>query len=119
MYEKPVAFVRLARQTTIAELRTHCEALLAPYEVPIELHVHEMSEMGNAAYNQQLTSYQIDRSKFDRDLAEMNRRIGIEVDLGTRVLDDGPDAGIHLDPEKGHVVETSSGRIRCKYLIDA
>ena len=37
------------------------------------------------------------------------------------MVGEGDDVGasISLDPEKGHVVETSQGPIRCRYLVDA
>lgn len=79
-----------------------------------------MSEFGRSRYHR-LTARQIDRARFDTDLCTMNRAIGIDVRLGVEVLSRAPDGGapIALDRESGHVVHTSEGPIRCRWLIDA
>lgn len=83
-----------------------------------DLPVHEMSENGRDRYSILFNSHQLDRATFDRDVAEMNRGMGVEVLMGTAV--DGPPAeAIQIDREQGHVVQTTAGPIKCKYLIDA
>jgi flavin-dependent dehydrogenase len=85
-----------------------------------DLPVARMSEFGRSRYHR-LTARQIDRARFDTDLCVMNREIGIDVRLGVEVLKtdvDGDDA-IKLDRENGHIVHTSDGPIRCRWLVDA
>lgn len=83
------------------------------------LSLSEMSEFGRAWYHP-LTARQIDRAKFDRDLCEMNTRMGIDVRLGVRVLGSGTDLATHirLDGKRGHEVDTSDGTIKCSWLVD-
>lgn len=83
-----------------------------------DLPVHEMSEFGRE-HLLSMTARLIDRAQFDKDMVDMNREAGIEVLLGTRVLGRKGDSAIQIDAENGHLVETSAGTIRCKYLIDA
>ena len=83
-----------------------------------DLPIWEMSEFGVSGYHAQL-SYQIDRARFDRDLCDLNREIGIEVRLGVRVLSGRSQAGITIDRERGHRVETTAGTWRCRWLVDA
>jgi flavin-dependent dehydrogenase len=78
-----------------------------------DLSMSQMSEWGRAPYDGRLTSWQLDRAAFDRDLAEINRKSGVEVLLGTSA------SSIEIDRENGHRVETSAGPIRCRYLVDA
>lgn len=79
-----------------------------------------MSEFGRSQYHR-LTARQIDRARFDADLCEMNRAIGVDVRLGVEVLSRSANGGdpIELDREEGHVVHTSEGPIRCRWLVDA
>ena len=85
-----------------------------------DLPVAEMSEFGVNGYHPQL-SYQLDRAALDRDLVRMNRELGVEVRLGTRVSTrrGGDKPVIQIDREGGHIVETSEGAYRCRWLIDA
>ena len=85
-----------------------------------DLPVARMSEFGRSRYHR-LTARQIDRARFDTDLCAMNREIGIDVRLGVEVLSRIADGGdsIKLDRENGHLVQTSDGSIRCRWLIDA
>ncbi|EDM81235.1 FAD dependent oxidoreductase [Plesiocystis pacifica SIR-1] len=90
-----------------------------------DLSFDEMSEHGRRHYST-VVSFQLDRATFDRDMVEMNRELGIEVLLGCRVLHrNGTIApgtampGVRIDGEQGHVVETSQGTIRCRWLVDA
>lgn len=48
--------------------------------------LHEMSEIGSTGLPY-FPAFQIDRSRLEADLAEMNARTGIEMHLGTRVED--------------------------------
>lgn len=86
------------------------------------LKVAEMSEFGRA-HAHTLRASQLDRSKFDSDIVEMNRKLGIRVMLGTKVLGGRKQASlanhITIDREGGHRVETDKGWIRCKWLVDA
>lgn len=87
-----------------------------------DLPVHELSEIGWARYPATKQAWQIDRAVFDRDLCEINRRSGVEVLLGVSVGDGKASAAksaIQLDREQGHVVQTSAGTIRCRWLVDA
>lgn len=79
-----------------------------------------MSEFGRSRYHR-LTARQIDRARFDTDLCEMNRQMGIDVRLGVKVLPRDVEGGdsIQLDRENGHVVYTSDGPVRCRWLVDA
>jgi flavin-dependent dehydrogenase len=81
----------------------------------------EMSENGRESYDL-LGGMQLDRAKFDRDLCELNRRLGVEIHLGTKVLrhcSEGVAPAIELDRCNGHRVHTSGGTFRCHWLIDA
>jgi tetracycline 7-halogenase / FADH2 O2-dependent halogenase len=86
-----------------------------------DLTIPQMSECGQSTYAPLLTAWQLDRAAFDRDMAQMNRELGVDVRLGVRVLADrdGEEPAITLDGENGHVVRTSDGVIRCKWLVDA
>ncbi len=84
-----------------------------------DLPLHEMSEFGRSWYHP-LAARQIDRAKFDRDLCAMNREMGIEVMLDTKVLGSASTFSTHirLDGKLGHEVDTSAGTIRCKWVAD-
>ncbi|MEM6989581.1 MAG: hypothetical protein AAF721_03765 [Myxococcota bacterium] len=82
------------------------------------LSVPEMSEFGVNGYHGQL-SYQLDRATLDRDLCDLNREIGVDVFLGTRVLSRASDTPITIDRDAGHTVQTSAGTFRCRWLVDA
>ncbi len=81
-----------------------------------DLRVSEMSEFGRVGYHS-ITARQIDRSLFDAKLCEFNRASGVEVLLGTRVLEDAD--ALSLDGRGGHSVSTTAGAIRCRWLVDA
>ena len=83
-----------------------------------DLPIWRMSEFGVSGYHAQM-SYQIDRARFDPDLCELNRRIGVEVHLGVRVLSGRGRTGITLDRDGGHRVQTTAGTWRCRWLVDA
>ena len=85
-----------------------------------DLPVARMSEFGRSRYHR-LVARQIDRARFDTDLCAKNREIGIDVRLGVEVLSRNTDGGesIELDRENGHVVQTSEGPVRCRWLVDA
>jgi flavin-dependent dehydrogenase len=85
-----------------------------------DLPVARMSEFGRSRYHR-LAARQIDRARFDTDLCTMNREMGINVQLGVEVLSRAAEGGdaIKLDRTNGHVVQTSAGAIRCRWLIDA
>jgi flavin-dependent dehydrogenase len=86
-----------------------------------DLSMQEMSENGRTPYPR-IPAYQIDRSIFDEDLIRMNRELGIEIRLGSRMMGRAGDEledVVTLDKENGHVVRTSDGDIRCRWLIDA
>ena len=80
-----------------------------------DLPVARMSELGRSGYHP-LAARQIDRSIFDRELAERNRALGVEVLTGVSVP--GPDA-VTVDRDRGHRVRTSAGTFRCRWLVDA
>lgn len=87
------------------------------------LDVAEMSEHGRARYPGLNPGVQIDRASFDRDMARMNRELGVEVLLGTpaRLVRDDPDTPSSDTPNsaRSHRVDTPSGPIRCRHLVDA
>lgn len=80
-----------------------------------DLPLHEMSEFGRSDRHPHPARH-LDRVKFDTAMAEINRASGVDVRLGVSVPN--PD-GIVLDPDNGHLVQTSAGPIRCRYLVDA
>ncbi|MCX5746494.1 MAG: hypothetical protein NT062_28795 [Proteobacteria bacterium] len=84
-----------------------------------DLPLAKMSEFGRSWYHP-LTARQIDRAKFDRDLCEMNRKMGVEVLLDTKVLGGAKTFKDHirLDGKNGHEVDTSAGTIKCKWIVD-
>jgi flavin-dependent dehydrogenase len=79
--------------------------------------LHEMSEIGSASLPFH-PAFQIDRSRLETDLIEMNLRDGVHVHLGTRVTD------LELARDgRAHrfAVADDSGRreIECRWLVDA
>jgi len=82
-----------------------------------DLAMEELSEQGRSRYTSLNRGIQINRATFDRDLCEMNRRMGVDVFLGTRVeRADGPVFDISAE---GHTIHTSAGTFRARYLVDA
>lgn len=81
----------------------------------------ELSEQGRSRYTSLNRGIQVDRARFDRDLCEINRRSGVDVRLGVKVLQQRTDGseGMQLDAASGHEVMTSDGPIRCRHLVDA
>ncbi|ESQ09169.1 MAG: hypothetical protein N838_20780 [Thiohalocapsa sp. PB-PSB1] len=77
-----------------------------------DLPIERMSEAGRSWFHG-TPSHQLDRKRFDTDMCEMNRALGVDVRLGCKVK------GIELDVDHGHLVDTSQGRFRCTYLVDA
>ena len=77
-----------------------------------DLPLDKMSELGRRWYLP-IPSYQLDRKKFDQDLVDMNREMGIDVEMGTSVNE------IEIDRDKGHRINTSEGIYRCRWLVDA
>lgn len=76
----------------------------------------EMSEFGRSSYHPTGARH-LDRIKFDTGMAELNAALGVDVRLGVSVS--GGDDAIQIDREGGHLVQTSAGPIRCRWLIDA
>ncbi len=76
------------------------------------LSLEQMSEMGRG-WTDAIPAHQIDRKKFDEDIAKLNQKIGIQVLLGCDAKE------INLDKENGHKVLTSQGEFTCKWLVDA
>lgn len=76
------------------------------------LSMSELSEFGRSHYHN-LPARQVDRAVFDREMCEMNKALGVDVRLGLKVND------VEVSKEKGHVVKTSEGDFKCKWLIDA
>ncbi|WP_394821814.1 NAD(P)/FAD-dependent oxidoreductase [Pendulispora albinea] len=85
------------------------------------LPLEEMSEWGRARYTSVNTAFQLDRASFDRDILQMNRDMGVECHQGARVLSGQSDDLPHIviDRDEGHMVDTTVGTIRCKWLVDA
>jgi len=87
-----------------------------------DLPVERMSEIGGRRPHP-IPTYLIDRPVVEQALCEMNRDSGVRVLLGTEVLHCGPGESpaeaITLDGENGHVVCTTAGIVRCKWLVDA
>lgn len=85
------------------------------------LRMCELSEQGRSRYTTLNRGVQLDRATFDRDLCDINRRGGVDVRLGVRVVARRPDGtpGITLDPDGMHRVLTSDGDIACRHLVDA
>lgn len=77
-----------------------------------DLPLGEMSELGRRWYLP-IPSFQLDRKKFDQDLVDMNREMGITVEMGTSIKD------IEIDRDKGHRIHTSEGIYHCRWLVDA
>jgi flavin-dependent dehydrogenase len=77
-----------------------------------DLSLPQMSEMGRCWYHG-VPASQLDRKRFDEDLVAMNRAAGIDVRLGERVQ------GIEIDRMAGHLVQSSRGRYKCRWLVDA
>ncbi|MBR8843211.1 MULTISPECIES: NAD(P)/FAD-dependent oxidoreductase [Pseudoalteromonas] len=78
-----------------------------------DLSVEELSELGRSWYHG-IPAHQIDREKFDNDMVQFNRELGVDVVMGTTVNE------ISLDAQQGHTVVTSSGSTyTCRYLVDA
>jgi flavin-dependent dehydrogenase len=80
-----------------------------------DLPIESLSEQGRSHYTSLNRGVQLDRSRFDRDMCRMNQEIGVEVFLGCRVDSEG----VTLDAQTGHTVDTSQGRFKGRYLIDA
>jgi len=76
----------------------------------------QMSENGRSTLDL-LGGAQLDRSKFDRDLCEFNRSLGVDIYLGEKVSNSH--GAIELDGGKGHVVHTTDRTFRCRWLVDA
>jgi flavin-dependent dehydrogenase len=83
------------------------------------LPLESMSEIGRSRYTGTMTAWQIDRAAFDRDLARINRESGVDVRLGVQVAAPSGGRSIVIDGNQGHLVQTTAGTIRCRYLIDA
>lgn len=77
-----------------------------------DLSIAEMSEMGRTWYHG-TPAHQLDRQRFDTDMVNMNRDMGVDVRLSCSVSD------IHIDCENGHIADTSQGKFICRYLVDA
>lgn len=84
------------------------------------LPLHRLSEIGRRAYPG-VVAFQLDRATFDRHILKLNRERGVEVLMKTRVMHRTrpPDFDITIDGENGHVVQTTRGPIKCRYLVDA
>ncbi|MEM6583971.1 MAG: hypothetical protein AAF699_22040 [Pseudomonadota bacterium] len=87
-----------------------------------DLPLSKMSEQGRSRYTALNRGIQLNRKEFDHDFCEINRKAGVNVHLGVRVLHGNEVEGgnayeIHSD--KAHLVHTSEGDIRCTYLVDA
>lgn len=80
------------------------------------LSLSEMSEFGRSNYHA-IPARNMDRALFDREMAKMNKELGIDVRLGVSIKNDKE--SIHIDSKKGHRIQTSDGEITCKYFIDA
>jgi FADH2 O2-dependent halogenase len=75
--------------------------------------LEQMSEMGRTWYHG-IPAHQVDRSKFDNDLVEMNRAMGVDVRLKAQVKD------VEIDPAGAHTVSMTDGSsISCRWLVDA
>ncbi len=81
-----------------------------------DLPLTKMSEIGSdhMPYH---PSFQLERAKLERDLIELNRKIGIDVQLGAKVTD------MTVDGEHGHTVFYEQGgekhEAKGKWLCDA
>ncbi|MFO0589765.1 MAG: NAD(P)/FAD-dependent oxidoreductase [Polyangiaceae bacterium] len=81
-----------------------------------DLPLTKMSEIGSdhMPYH---PSFQLERAKLERDLIEMNRKIGIDVQLGAKVT------GLVVDGRSGHTVTYEQGgekhEVSGKWLCDA
>ncbi|MGZ3457431.1 MAG: FAD-dependent oxidoreductase, partial [Archangium sp.] len=82
-----------------------------------DLPLEELSELGWRQPHP-VPTYLLDQAAFEQHLAELNRRQGISILLGTRVLS-ADEAPIELDEERGHRVHTTAGTFRCRWLVDA
>ena len=83
--------------------------------------LQEMSEFGRDIRHH-LRASQLDRALLDTDMCQLNAKAGVDVLLGTRVLADPSNRkvfDINIDATSGHVVATTSGSIRCRWLIDS
>ena len=85
------------------------------------LTVKDLSEVGRH-HLLAIPARQLDRAQFDTDMVRMNRELGVDVYLGTRVYARGDDSlseQIKIDPKNGHEVVTDKGSFTCRYLVDA
>ncbi|WP_344639307.1 NAD(P)/FAD-dependent oxidoreductase [Kitasatospora cystarginea] len=87
-----------------------------------DLPLDRMSEIGGRSPHP-IPTYLIDRPVVEQALCEMNRECGVRVLLGTEVLHCGPGESpakaITIDGDNGHLVRTTAGVIRCRWLVDA
>lgn len=77
-----------------------------------DLKLSEMSELGRR-WNHGIPAHHLRRDQFDTDMCRMNQDIGIDVQLGCQVKK------IELDGASGHLLQTSNGSVKCRYLVDA
>lgn len=77
-----------------------------------DLPIDQMSEVGRSWFHS-TPAHQLDRKRFDSDLYEMNIKSGIDVRLGVTVRH------IELDKESGHLLKTTGGEFKCRWLVDA
>ncbi|WP_025810126.1 NAD(P)/FAD-dependent oxidoreductase [Pseudomonas chlororaphis] len=72
-----------------------------------------MSEMGRTWYHA-IPAHQINRKKFDNDLIELNRNLGIRVDMGVSITDVE-----RLENGKHKATASDGTSYLCRWLVDA
>jgi tetracycline 7-halogenase / FADH2 O2-dependent halogenase len=72
----------------------------------------EMSENGRCPYAV-IPAFQLDRAEIDSYLVKVNREAGVDVRMGVKV------DKVDIDGENGHVVHSTAGDFKCKYVVDA
>ncbi|HRI65409.1 MAG TPA: tryptophan 7-halogenase [Polyangium sp.] len=81
-----------------------------------DLPIERMSEIGSDHLPFH-PSFQLERAKLERDLAQMNRQDGIDVHLGAKVVD------VQIDGQNGHTVTWEEGgekhSARGRWFVDA
>lgn len=81
-----------------------------------DLPIERMSEIGSDHLPFH-PSFQLERAKLERDLATMNRRDGVDMRLGAKVID------VKIDGENGHTVTWEQGgeklEAKTRWFVDA
>ncbi len=81
-----------------------------------DLSVKEMSEFGRSRYHH-IPARNLDRRVFDQFMIDSNKKLGIDVRLGVKVLN--KEDSIQIDAKQGHLIDTTDGTFHCRWVVDA